>query len=59
MQKEEAEMVAKIASGAEQRWLEGARDTGQIERVAERSERRMTPRGNLGATSMYHGSYRK
>lgn len=31
-------------------------DTGKIERVAERSERRMIPRGNLGATSMYHGS---
>ena len=31
-------------------------DTGKIERVAERSERRMTPKGNLGATSMYHGS---
>lgn len=31
-------------------------DTGKIERVGERSERRMTPGGNLGATSMYHGS---
>lgn len=31
-------------------------DAGKIERVGERSERRMTPRGNLGATSMYHGS---
>lgn len=35
---------------------EGVKDTGKIEGAAERPERRTTPKGNLGATSMYHGS---